>query len=50
MKLTEIIMSHAFMKCPLCTETYRTKTNLRKHLNREHNETEAGKLIKRKRV
>lgn len=50
MKLTEILMSHVFMKCPLCTETYRTKVNLRKHINREHNEIEAEKFIKRKKV
>lgn len=48
MKLTETMMAYAFMKCPLCSETYRIKSNLRKHLNKEHTEREAERFIRKR--
>tara|TARA_R100001530_G_scaffold129397_1_gene99695 strand:- start:711 stop:905 length:195 start_codon:yes stop_codon:yes gene_type:complete len=33
------------MKCPLCKETFRNKFNVRKHLHKEHTESEAEKYL-----
>ncbi len=50
MKLTDIILGFVVRECPLCKEPFRNKSNLRKHLNREHTEIEAEKFIKKNKV
>ncbi len=41
------ILNFVRMKCPLCDEYFRNKTNLRIHLKRKHSEIEAEDYIKK---
>lgn len=46
-KNRSIIMVNIKMMCPLCTEYFYFKVSLRKHLARDHTDTEGEKYIKK---
>lgn len=44
--IAALLMSYARIKCPLCSDGFIARYNLRHHLKKEHTESEADDFVK----